>query len=230
MEDINIIYEKVNECRLCNSNTIIYCSEVGMKPAVMKTNLDKKVLVVATNPGEPNIEKERGLEYEEVLYNSKMGKDFLNKLKFKYYYSNMVKCATKNNRETIWSENKNCVPYLINQIKLLYNLKIIILLGRVVISNFDKYVCKLNNKNFYAFNEIFINYRKYYVFNFPHPSWIFRSNNYVVVEKLNKSMANKLEEINNNFNIGRDSYEVKEYYKNKDQKSQKTLGEFLKNG
>jgi len=124
-------------------------------------NFNSKIMMIAQNPGIP-LEREFGLDYGDVLKNSKMGK-YLTKvlhvadLTWKdIYYTNICKCPSPNNSIINENEIKNCSEYLIQQINELQP-KIIITLGKIAENNLPR-SCKL----------LFTTY------NWYHPAYLWR--------------------------------------------------------
>lgn len=170
---IEDLKKQVLECNKCKR--LIHCKESNMSPAIMN-HPNAKILFIATNPGIP-LENEKGKSYEEVLINSRQGKFFLSKFlalsNLKYEdvcWSNLCKCPSPNNSLIMSEEIDNCFPILKEQIKLLKNLEYIIILGTVAREAINLRLTVLN--------------KKLKIINFPHPSFIFRTGQYHLINNL----------------------------------------------
>ncbi len=173
---LNELKNKVRYCQRCL--TLLSPEKTNMQPSIMTSNESARILFIAQNPGVPLVH-EREKPYEEVLLHSSIGKLFLKRfmkdtgLDWTYlYWTNICKCPSPKNRLVTQIEMINCLPYLYEQISILKDLKYIVLLGKIV-------------KKFLVDRPLDT---KAEIVNFYHPSYIYRTGNYKLLNKLYKQI------------------------------------------
>jgi len=113
--------------------------KIGMDESIMQGHQNAKFLFIGIQPSHPNIEKEKNKSYEEVVYNSPIGRRFyqlfLKKMNLKYddiYITNLIKHAHPINSPPTEKMADYYFNILQQQVDSLSNLKYIILLGTFV--------------------------------------------------------------------------------------------------
>lgn len=144
------IHEQVKNCKKCEE--LDFCKKSGMSPSIMTGHKNAKIFFIGQQPS--HFQKEEiGISYNEVVFNSRIGKLFyqlfLEKMKLNYndiYISNCIKCPSRYNisPKEIWADN--CFQILQRQIDNLPNLKYIILLGAFVKNYIRNHPLKTNAK------------------------------------------------------------------------------------
>mgnify|MGYP001615220716 CR=1 FL=1 len=182
--------------------------EIGMDEAVMMGHLNAKYLFIAIQPSHPNIIEEKNKNYNDVVYNSPIGKRFyqlfLEKTKLKYddiYITNLIKHPHPNNAEPTIVMADYYFDILLEQVNILKNLKYIILLGKFV----EDYI-KVHPLN-----------TKAIIISIKHPSYYWRigNNESFVDELVNKIKHSEIgfEEID----LIQTKYsDIYEFYRDKD--------------
>ncbi len=173
---LNELKQEIYTCQRCLN--LLNCEKTNMQPSIMTSNENAKILFIAQNPGVPLIHEKEKL-YEDVLLNSSIGKLFLRRfmkdtgIDWQYiYWTNICKCPSIKNRLVTEIEMINCLPYLYQQVSILKSLKYVILLGDVV-------------KKFFTDRSLNTNATIIY---FYHPSYIYRTGNYRLLNKLYKQI------------------------------------------
>lgn len=134
--DINILKKQIHDCSLCDlsKSRKNLCFGYG--------NLNSKIIFVSDSPG--IIEDETGNPFEgksgellEKIINTVLGVD-----KSEFFYTNLSKCKTPNNRLPTNEEIASCKPYLLQQIASIKP-KLIVVLGEIP----AKYLCGYENSS-----------------------------------------------------------------------------------
>lgn len=177
--------EKIFDCRKCEQicedrNKFKYhFPQSGTLP-----RLGIKTLIVATNPGMPHTGESRIEKFKHchLLYDLAIkhkwrgGIKIFNLLGIDWettLFTNIIKCATENNRIPTFDEIKNCFPFLMRQLNLIKP-KLVICLGAVSSSVFlrrnEVSLREVNGKVFKSTKDSSV----FHIIPLYHPSYVWR--------------------------------------------------------
>lgn len=123
MNSLSEIYSKINECDKCHlhKNRIV--------PWHFRGNENADIVFIGEAPGAT--EAKEG--YPFIGRSGQLLQEIIDKMGLKednYFITNLVKCRPPNNRNPFYDEIVICMPYLLNEIKLI-DPKLIVTLGKV---------------------------------------------------------------------------------------------------